>query len=205
MAAANNGSNSNTLGSTAVVFSYQPSTGCIPEATMQELVRRLSGSVDVSGDSGYVRSTQAPADLTATWVPVDANGNRTGNNKVYNPTTGQWVDDYGAPTQVIPIISLDTGNLIKLGSDQGWYVGSDVSFQTNIGVAGDGSRVITFPLMSAQLFNVNIQPRTDIGANPNWRYYIESIVDGSLSIKFLGFDATIAPLINLIITITPLR
>lgn len=204
MATSNNGGDSNTSGGTTVVFGYKSGKGCVPDPTMAEIVARLTGSVDLSGESGYVRSAKPPTDLTATWVPVDGNGNRTGNNKVYNPVIGEWVDDFGAPIVDDLFISEDAGNQIKEGADGGLFVAPLKFYQGTINVAGDGTQTLTFTAMGAEAFDVSVEPKSDVGPGSNLRYYIESVIDGTLKLKFLGFDGTIVPSVIYLVTIKPL-
>lgn len=199
MAASNNGGGSNTDGRRFVIFDFKPEGGCIPDTTMQELVRRLTAYVEASGESGYIRSVSPPNDLTATWVPIDGNGNRVGNNRVYDPATGQWTDDFASGIPGVIFVSANEGNKIVFGTDNGIFVAPRKFVVRNETIVTSGTMTIDFPAFGIPVdsIGVNMNFRSDKGADHDLRLYIESITDGQLKIKVLGFDNTIVPNITL--------
>lgn len=204
--AANNGGGQNTDGKRFVTFDFLEGGGCIPDSVMQELSRRLSGYV-ASGDEGYIRSVGPPNDQTATWVPIDADGNRVGNNRVYNSVTGQWTDDFGSGVPAATFISADLGNLIRLGGDKGWYVGPPRKNTSPVVVNSNGTRTVNFTPWGVlpERIEVRLFATSDPGANGNFRWYVESITDGEVKIKFLGFDNTVVPSISYMVVITEVQ
>lgn len=198
MPASNNGNSSGTKGSSIVQFYAKPRTGrgggCISDENMAEIARRLGGSVEADSDSGYVRSTTPPNDLTATWVPVDANGNRVGNNRVYNAVTGQWVDDYGAEAIKIPVISKIEDNQLVEKPD-GWYVSKKRFFIRPITVQGNGTVPINFPDLGVSEYSIEVIPTSDPGAS-NLRWFVESQTSTSVGLKFLNFDPVLVSVVN---------
>lgn len=173
---------------------------------MQEVARRLQGSVsDDPSASGYVRSVSPPADLTATWVPVDANGNRTGNNRVYDPATGEWTDDFGSGVPGVIFISAQEGNqIVNSEQDGGIYVAPGKGEVIHKTINTNGTFQIPFTAMGVDVnkIAVNINYTSDPGANADFRYYIESLVDGELKLKVLGFNNTIVPSVEFRIEIS---
>lgn len=201
--APNNGGDSNTDGRRNVQFGFNPGGGCIPDTAMQEVVRRLTGYVASDNDGGYIRSVGAPSDLTATWVPVDANGNRVGNNLVYSPEIGDWVEDFGSTASGVLFVSKVEGNLIVVGADGGIYVAKKNFSVVNYAVSNNGTHNINFQQFGIDptKIGVNINYTSDPGENPAFRYYIEALVDGELKLKILGFNNTIVPVVNMRIEI----
>lgn len=199
MPASNNGGASNTDGRRFVQLGFKPGNGCIPDSVMQEIVSRLTGYVAAPTNDGYIRSVSAPSDLTATWVPVDANGNRVGNNRVYDPATGLWTDDFGSGVPGIIFISEQQGNKIVVGSDQGIYVAPRKFAVINHIISASGTTTLNFPEFGipVERIGVGLTFRSDPGSNNDMRIYIESLTDGELKLKILGFNNVIVPSVNL--------
>jgi hypothetical protein len=189
-----------------VLFGFNPGGGCIPDTSMQEIVRRLTGYVASDNDGGYIRSVGAPSDLTATWVPVDANGNRVGNNRVYSPESGQWVEDFGDTAPGVLFVSQVSQNRIFIAEDGGIYVAPKKATIVNYAVSNSGTHTIPFVQfgLDPTKIGVNINYTSDIGENPAFRHYIESLTDGELKLKVLGFNNTIVPVVNMRIEIQQL-
>lgn len=88
-----NGSDSNTSGANVVAFGFksQVSGDTISDRQMQELIRRLEGSVTPAETGDISSSADEPTDKTAIWWPVDpTSGVRIGQPRTYNTATGKW-------------------------------------------------------------------------------------------------------------------